>query len=298
MKVLNIGSLNIDKTYSVRRFVRPKETIKATKYEEHCGGKGLNQTIALKRAGAKVYHAGMVGKDGQILLDLLRQFGVCTDYIKMIEGTSGHAVIQIDENGENNIIISGGANDHISKEYILSVLEDFEENDILLLQNEITNVNFAIEKAKEKGMVVIFNPSPMNEEVYTYSLQKVDYFLVNEVEAAMLAKMDFLEPEDTIETLKGKFPNAGFVMTMGDRGAWFFQKDILLFHESYRIPVVDTTGAGDTFCGFFIAGLAEGLDWNIILERSSAAAAIAVSRAGAAQSVPCKEEVNTFLEKV
>ncbi len=296
MKVLNLGSLNIDKTYFVNQFVQPKETIKALAYEQHCGGKGLNQTVALLRAGADAYHAGMVGKDGQVLLDILKGFGACTDYIKMTEGTSGHAIIQVDESGQNNIIISGGANDQVDQEYILSVLEHFGQGDMILLQNEITNVNFAIEKAKEKGLVVAFNPSPVNESLYTYSLQKVDYFLVNEVEAGMLAGTDSEKPEDMIDALKQKFPDAGFVITLGEKGAYFVKKDVTVFQKAYTVDTVDTTGAGDTFCGYFIAGLAEGMGWEEILSRSSAAAAIAVSRKGAAEGVPAHEEVEAFLK--
>lgn len=102
MKILNLGSLNIDKTYSVKRFVQPKETIQALDYEEFCGGKGLNQSVALARAGAEVYHAGAVGGDGRILLDMLKEAGADTGYVETLDGASGHAVIQIDESGQNN----------------------------------------------------------------------------------------------------------------------------------------------------------------------------------------------------
>ena len=110
MKILNLGSLNVDKTYSVKRFVQPKETIQALKYEEFCGGKGLNQSVALARAGAEVYHAGAVGEDGKLLTDTLKAAGADIRYVEQLDGASGHAVIQIDEAGQNNIIICGGAN--------------------------------------------------------------------------------------------------------------------------------------------------------------------------------------------
>ena len=148
MKILNLGSLNIDKTYSVKRFVQPKETIQALDYEEFCGGKGLNQSVALARAGAEVYHAGAVGGDGRILLDMLKEAGADTGYVETLDGASGHAVIQIDESGQNNIIICGGTNRKITREYISSVLEHFGKGDLILLQNEISNIDFAMEEAK------------------------------------------------------------------------------------------------------------------------------------------------------
>ena len=151
MKILNLGSLNIDKTYSVKRFVQPKETIQALDYEEFCGGKGLNQSVALARAGAEVYHAGAVGGDGKLLLDMLKEAGADTGYVETLDGASGHAVIQIDESGQNNIIICGGTNRKITREYISSVLDHFGKGDLILLQNEVSNIVFAMEEAKKRG---------------------------------------------------------------------------------------------------------------------------------------------------
>ena len=150
MKILNLGSLNIDKTYSVKRFVQPKETIQALDYEEFCGGKGLNQSVALARAGAEVYHAGAVGGDGKLLLDMLKEAGADTGYVETLDGASGHAVIQIDESGQNNIIICGGTNRKITREYISFVFEHFGKGDLILLQNEISNIDFAMEEAKKR----------------------------------------------------------------------------------------------------------------------------------------------------
>ena len=297
MKVINIGSLNIDRTYSVKEFVRPKETIKALKYEEHCGGKGLNQTIALRKAGANVYHAGIIGHDGQMLINELKAADASTEYIKMTDGNSGHAMIQVDEKGENNIIIHGGTNDHISKEFITDVLDRFEGKDILLLQNEITNVDVAMRYAKKKGMTIIFNPSPMNDKIFQYPLELVDYFLINELEAAELAGPEKTGVDEILRQLKIKYPKAAFVMTLGGDGVWFCNQERKQFHPSFKVAVADTTGAGDTFCGYFIAGLVDELDVEMNLRRASAAAAIAVSRHGAAQSIPTKEEVETFLNK-
>ena len=295
MKVLNIGSLNIDKTYQVEQFVQPKETIQALEYEEFCGGKGLNQSVALASAGACVYHAGAVGKDGKELLAMLRQAGVHTDYVNVTDGVSGHAVIQINQSGQNNIIIFGGANQMVRKEYIRSVLKQFEAGDLVLLQNEISNVDFAIEEAKKRGLTVAFNPSPMNDKVKKCRLDLVDYLIVNEIEGAQLAEIDSDEPDRIRKTLQEKFPNASFVLTLGENGSYYFDQNQTVFRDIFHVDAVDTTGAGDTFCGYFLAGLTEGRAWDDILARASAASAIAVGQKGAANSVPKKEAVEQFL---
>lgn len=295
MRILNLGSLNVDKTYSVKRFVQPKETITALKYEEFCGGKGLNQSVALARAGAEVYHAGAVGEDGKLLTDMLKSAGADIRYVKKVDGPSGHAVIQIDESGQNNIIIFGGANRMLTEEYIRSVLSDFGEGDLILLQNEISNLPFAMEEAKRRGLLVAFNPSPADEGVFACDLTLVDYFILNEVEGRILAGIDSEEPEAIMAALKAKYKGASIVLTLGDQGAAFHDGTDTFFQDIYKVKAVDTTAAGDTFCGYFIAGLALGLPHKTILSEASAAGALAVTKKGAAPSVPERKEVEEFL---
>lgn len=295
VRILNIGSLNIDKVYSVQNFVQPKETIKALKYEEFCGGKGLNQSVALAKAGAEVYHAGAVGGDGAELLNILQTSGVHTEYVQKLDSVSGHAVIQVDQTGQNNIIICGGANACLSKEHIDAVLEHFAEGDILLVQNEISNVGYAIKRAKERGMIIMLNPSPYNEEIEEYPLKMVDYFLLNEVEGRMLAKTSSEETEKIVRGLKEKFPDAAFVLTLGEEGSYFFDREKTIHQEIFRVHAVDTTGAGDTFSGYFIAGIAAGLEMEEIMRQASAASSISVSRKGASVSIPTMEEVRKMI---
>ena len=297
MRVVNIGSLNIDKTYTVRQFVQPKETIKAIGYAEFCGGKGLNQSVALAKAGAEVWHAGAVGGDGEMLIKMLREAGVHTELIEQKPGPSGHAVIQVNADGQNNIIIYGGANDSISAEYIVSVLAQFGEGDLLLLQNEVSNIDFAMEEAKKRGMQVAFNPSPLNEKIGACRLELVDYFLLNEVEGKAMAGTESEEPDVILRALHMRFPNAAFVLTLGENGAYFAGGGEEIYQKIYPVETVDTTGAGDTFCGYFIAGLAKKLDYPAILKRASAASALAVSRRGAAPSVPAAKEVSDFIRE-
>ncbi|MEY8353113.1 ribokinase [Lachnospiraceae bacterium 54-53] len=297
MKILNIGSLNIDRTYTVEHLVRPKETANAIRYEEFCGGKGLNQSVALSKAGAEVYHAGAVGKDGKNLLEVLANAGVSTHHIKMISGVSGHAVIQVDQRGQNSIIIHSGANGMISRQEIDRVLDSFTRDDMVLLQNEIANVDYCIEAAKRKGMKIAFNPSPINAAVDQCRLDAVDYFLVNEIEGAVLAGVDDEEPERMISILKDKYPNASFVLTLGEKGSCFFNRDVVLYQNSFFVEAVDTTGAGDTFSGYFLSGIAKGMEEKDILRRASAASAISVGRKGASQSIPDSKEVEAFLKR-
>lgn len=295
MKVLNIGSLNIDKTYIVERFVRPKETIRAIKYEEFCGGKGLNQSVALARAGAEVYHAGAVGKDGDLLLEMLQKSNVHTEYVKKVKNASGHAIIQIDANGQNSIIVTGGANDDVDLKYIIDVLDDFGTNDILLLQNEIPNICFAIKEAKARGMQVAFNPSPINESVWKCDLEKVDYFLLNEIEGKAIAGIESEEPKDILEELKKKYPSASIVLTVGEKGAYFSGKGELIYQKAFSVKAIDTTGAGDTFCGYFLAGITKGLSNAEILREASAASAMVVQCKGATTGIPTESEVKKFM---
>lgn len=295
MKILNIGALNIDRTYTVKRFVEPKETVRALKYEEFCGGKGLNQSVALAKAGAEIYHAGIVGYDGKILVDMLEESGVHTELIKYLEGVSGHAVIQVDKEGQNNIIIVGGANEQVSCEYIRNVLDKFQEGDMVLLQNEIPNIAFAIEEAKKRRMLVTFNPSPASESIYECDLNQVDYFILNEVEGAMLADILSDDVEMIKKSLCNKYPQASFVLTLGEKGSVFFNQNEVIQQKSFKVEVIDTTGAGDTFCGYFLAGIAQQKGHRKCMEEASAAGALAVTRKGAATGVPDRQEVIEFL---
>lgn len=295
MKILNLGSLNIDKVYSVPHFVTSGETISSTRTETFCGGKGLNQSIALAKAGAEVYHAGAIGTDGEMLRKQLETAGVDTRYLQVLATVTGHAVIQLTPEGKNCIIISAGANGEISREYIDRVLAKFEAGDLLLLQNETSNVAYAMRQAKARGMKIAFNASPMDEKLMRYPLELVDYFLINEIEGALLAGLPVSESADEIlGRLSEKFPQATIVLTIGENGVLLSDGGQVLRHGIYRVKAVDTTAAGDTFCGFFLASIAAGTAPEVCLERASMASAIAVSRMGAAASIPTTAEVDDF----
>lgn len=295
MKILNLGSLNFDKVYDLPHFILEGETLLSQGYGEFFGGKGLNQSLALARAGAEVYHAGAIGPDGGPLRACLEASGVRTRYLRQVETVSGHAIIQ-KVNGLNCIIVCGGANRCVTPEYIREVLADFGEGDLLLLQNEVSGVAFAMEEAKRRGMKVAFNASPITDEILSYPLELVDYFLVNEVEGRALAGVDSDDFGVILDGLATRFPRAAVVLTVGSQGVLYRDAGLRAQHPCYRVPVADTTAAGDTFCGYFLSGLASGLSIPDCLRQASMAAAIAVSRDGAAASIPTGEEVAAFGE--
>lgn len=291
MKILNFGSLNLDYVYSVDQFVRPGETKSSKKREIFAGGKGLNQSIALARSGAEVYHAGAVGKlDGSVLTDVLKLNGVNIDFIKEIEDAStGHAIIQVDENGQNCILLFGGVNQMITKDQIDSTIDRFSKGDFLILQNEINMLDYIVEKAHEKGLIIFLNPSPINENIFKLNLDYIDYFILNEIEAADISKEDKFEK--LLDALADRFPKAKIVLTLGEKGVRFKDGETILEHGIFKVPVVDTTAAGDTFTGYFIGSLVQGHSDKEALRLASLASAIAVSRMGAETSIPFMEEI-------
>ena len=291
MKVLNFGSLNYDYVYEVDHFVLPGETMSSLSYARGFGGKGLNQSIALKKAGLDVYHAGRVGSDGQDFIDYLQNYAVKTDYlVKDAECASGHARIEVCR-GENRIVLYGGANQLIDEKQINETLEHFEKGDVLLLQNEISSLAYLIEKAHEKGMFIAFNTAPMNEQVFTYPLSLVDLFIVNEVEGAGLAEVDSAEIADIIKGLQKKYPETRIVLTVGSKGSYFIHKDFVVHQDAYKVEAVDTTAAGDTFTGFFLASYLKDQDVTKALDLAAKASSITVQGKGAAASIPSMEEV-------
>ncbi len=308
MKVLNFGSLNLDYVYNVEHFVREGETLSSTDMNTFCGGKGLNQSVALARAGAAVCHAGAVGRsDGTALIEILNGAGVDTSYIDKYDMPSGHAIIQKNTAGNNCILLYGGANQNISKEFIDEVLRDFGDEDVLLLQNEISNIDYLIERGYEKGMHIVLNPSPINEKIFECDLGKVEYLVLNEIEAG-----DILERADqkNITSEKTDIDDAGMalrlsnmfdttkiLLTLGEKGSVYVDKEHIYRQDIFKTEVVDTTAAGDTFTGFFIAGMAAGRDVETAMRFAAKASSIAVSRRGAAPSIPTMEEVIKALEK-
>lgn len=295
MKVLNFGSLNYDYVYLVKHMVQLGETISSSGMETHFGGKGLNQSIALAKAGADVYHAGMVGEDGEDLIAVCKKYGVHTDYITRRPGKSGHAVIQITPEGENCIILYSGANGENTEEKINEVLAGFEEGDLVLLQNEMNLLDLIVEKAYDRKMKIVLNPSPMNEKILNCDLKKISLFLLNEVEGEQLTGET--EAACILNRMRELYPNAEVVLTLGKEGSVYAGPRMNCACGSFSVEAVDTTAAGDTFTGYYIASVLRGKSIEESLKTASAASGIAVTRKGAVPSIPDAEEVEDFIKK-
>ena len=293
MKILNIGSMNLDLVYSVDHIVAPGETEASSALDTFLGGKGLNQSIALARAGAAVFQGGMVGEDGQVFLDACREYGVDGSLIRTVPGKSGHAVIQRDKNGQNCILLYGGANQCLTEEYVDSVLAHFSAGNLLLLQNEVNLMPYIVDKAWEKGLQIVLNPSPFNGKLDAVDMTKIGIFLLNEVEGEQITGR--AEPEEILTGLLRRFPAARIVLTLGGDGAIYADSAQRFYQPVFPVRAVDTTAAGDTFTGYFLAGLLEGMSIPKILRMSARAASIAVTREGAAPSIPCRAEVEQAL---
>jgi len=293
MKLLNFGSMNIDYVYRVEHFVKKGETISSEYLNVFSGGKGLNQSIALARAGEHVYHAGAVGSEGGYLLAVLKQAGVDTSHVTVDDQVkTGHAIIQNDSEGDNCIILFGGANQRIGKEQVDRVLSDFHAGDVIILQNEISELGYIISRAHDRGMIIVLNPSPMNHRIFELPLHLVDYFSVNEAEAAALAGAAKEHEEAVLHRLAARFPKAKIVMTLGEKGSVYWDGKRVYHQAAVKTVAVDTTAAGDTYTGYFISGIVRGEAIEEILYKASAAAAITVSRPGAAPSIPERKEVD------
>ncbi|WP_418579053.1 ribokinase [Hungatella sp.] len=294
MRVLNFGSLNIDYVYNVDHIVKKGETISSDTLNVFCGGKGLNQSIALSKAGAEVYHAGVIGEDGAFLEEILRASGVHTRFVQMKADTrTGNAIIQKDRNGDNCILLYGGSNRAVTPVMADEVLEHFEAGDMLVLQNEISELSYLMERAHERGMVIALNPSPIDEELLKAPLQYVNYFILNEIEAKTLTN-GVEEDNAMLEAMLKKFPNAEIILTLGERGSVYAKGTVRVEQGIYKVPVTDTTAAGDTFTGYYLASIIQGLSVEEALNMAAKASAIAVSRKGAAPSIPEREEVENM----
>ena len=285
MKILNFGSINKDYVYSVNEFVNPGETIQTSNLKTFIGGKGLNQSVALAQAGSKVFHAGNINiKDDYIKKELIK-WNVNIDYMEEVDESTGHAIIQVNKSGENSIIIHGGANRVFESDQIDKVLENFNQEDILLIQNEINKIPEIIEKAKNRGMTIFFNPAPMTKEVLKYPLSLVDYLILNESEAKKLSKnkIDF---DEIIFDLKRKYSNTSVLLTLGEKGSIYSNRNECFKCEAVNVNAVDSTAAGDTFIGYFISCLSKKKEIKDCLLIASKAASICVSKKGGAISIP------------
>ena len=289
MRILNLGSLNIDYVYRVDHFVAPGETKSSQSLLINAGGKGLNQSIAAAKAGNAVLHAGLLGRDGQMLKQQLTVNGVDVSLLEDSDQVSGHAIIEVDASGQNRILLYGGTNQLLTEEQVDRTLDAFGSEGVVLLQNETNLVGYIMEQAKKRGLKIAFNAAPMNEKVFTYPLELVDYLIVNEVEGAGIVHQETYEA--IFEALCKRFPACTILLTLGRSGAVCRHDDECASIAACTVKAVDTTAAGDSFTGYFLYGMLNDLPLKATLRLATCASALAVTRNGAAESVPTMDEV-------
>lgn len=296
MKALNFGSLNLDYVYRVSHFVQPGETLSVLSQSIFPGGKGLNQSVALAKAGAEVYHAGCLGQGGAMLKQVLNDSGVRLNHLVPTDEIQGNAIIQVNTEGQNCILLFGGSNRCVTAEQIEKTFSDFEAGDFLILQNEINALPDIVNAGFAKGMKIFLNPSPFDGKISAVDISKISWLLMNEIEAEQLSGSE--DPEEAWKILHGRYPDISVLVTLGSRGSVAFTETETVYQDAFTVKAVDTTAAGDTFTGFFAAGLMQGFPLQECLRRASFASAISVTRPGAASSIPTKEEVDAGLAAV
>ena len=292
MKVLVFGSLNIDHTYRLAHLVRAGETLASGDYARSEGGKGLNQAVALARAGRETYFAGAIGEDGAFLKDFLALNGVNTAYIATLPVPTGHAIIQVDDAGQNAILLFSGANGSVSREQVLTTLDHFDAGDAVLLQNEINQLDFIMTEAARRGMRIILNPSPITPALLNAPLHLTDTLILNEIEGKDITGET--PPEAILDALRARYPACHIVLTLGERGAFYADQSQRMYQAALPVEAADTTAAGDTFTGFFLHRFLTDGDAARALREAACAAALAVSRKGAARSIPSAAETARF----
>ena len=284
-RVFNFGSLNIDHVYRVRSISRPGEAVPAADYHRFAGGKGANQSFAIARAGGSVAHMGKIGPEGRWMLGPMNRDGVDTSHVLVGDEPGGHAIIQVDDQGENSIVVYGGSNRQISRDEIDAAFSFVQKDDVILLQNEISEIPHIIEQAAQRDLPVFLNAAPMDKDVCEYPLSLISAFFINQLEGS-----DLTGETDTnliVEKMKSRFPESIIVLTLGRGGCLFDDGKT----QGCDVDVVDTTGAGDTFIGYFMAAVCRGGSLETGLKLANQAASICVSRSGAADSIPYDKEV-------
>jgi len=292
-RIFNFGSINIDSVYRVEHIARPGETVGSTAFFQGAGGKGFNQSVALARAGARVAHVGRFGREEGWLRDRLAAETVDVSRLLPTDLPAGQAIIQVERSGQNAILLHAGANHALTVAEVPGLFESAVAGDWFLAQNETSCVPEALAAAHARGLVVCFNPAPMHASVAGYPLEIVDWLIVNETEGAELSGAD--APEAILCGLRKRAPLAHLVLTLGADGVWCEAPDGARTQvAAQRVEAVDTTAAGDAFIGYLLAARLAEMPLRAALERACRAAAVSVTRQGAADSIPHFQEIATL----
>ena len=287
--IYNFGSINTDHVYRLGHFPSAGETLAATDYARGLGGKGANQSVALAKAGAAVRHIGAVGEDGLWMIERMQAAGVDCRHVEQGDTPSGHAIINVDSEGENTIVLYPGANRTISPDHITQALSQAQAGDLLVMQNETAHQANTARFAQEQGLKLIYSAAPFEAKAVQEVLPYVWLLLLNAVEAEQLSAALGVALQD--------LPVPHVLVTRGADGAIWYDLEAGAQNAipAFKVSAVDTTGAGDTFAGYLTAALSEGLPQAAAMRLASAASALKVTRAGTADAIPTRAEVDAFL---
>jgi ribokinase len=286
--ILVFGAANFDHVYGLDRFVQPGESRFTNFYRREIGGKGLNQAIAAARAGAPVRFAGCIGRDGEALRLALESERIDTTDLRVVNGPSGHAIIQLTQNGENAIIVERGANHSVEPEHITEVLSRSTPGDWVIVQNEISGVSELLRQARNRSLRIVCNPTPLDASAESLPLHLSEVLIFNEGEAEKLSGVSSLP--GVLTWWGRRCPETFVIVTLGSAGVIARTPGGEEFSlPAHRVRTVDTVGAGDTFVGFLTTALFYGKDFLAALEEANYASAISTTRPGAAASIPRRD---------
>ncbi|WP_170430729.1 ribokinase [Ruegeria arenilitoris] len=284
MTIWNLGSINADMIYDVPHLPGPGETLSANRLDRFLGGKGANMSVAAARAGAQVAHIGAVGPDGRWARDRLTEYGVDTRHIAEVDVPTGHAIIAVDAQGENNIILFPGSNHAITPDQLGQALSSASQGDLLVMQNETILQVEAAKMARALGLTVCYAAAPFQAEAVQAVLPYLDFLILNEVEAEQLRDAT----GQSVTDLKIEH----VIVTLGSKGARYYHRGEASDFPAHKVQAVDTTGAGDTFTGYVLAGMDHGMPMAQAIAQANRAAALMVTRHGTADVIPDLKEVH------
>ncbi|MFU8822725.1 ribokinase [Yoonia sp.] len=286
MAIWNLGSINADFVYAVPHIPSPGETLGTTGRQVFLGGKGANMSVAAARAAARVHHIGAVGQDGLWLVERLLEYGVDTRNIAVLDTETAQAIIMVDPQGENAILLHPGANAEIPQTILQNAMAEAQTGDWLVIQNETNLQRTAASLGRKMGLRVAYAAAPFDADRVQAVLPHLDFLILNAVEAEQLQKATGKTPADLGLT--------DVIVTLGADGADWYGAAGLQHFDAIKVDPVDTTGAGDTFTGYVLAGLDRGMPMAQAIGQAMRAAALMVTRHGTADVIPDLSEVQDF----
>jgi ribokinase len=286
MAIWNLGSINADFVYAVPHIPAPGETLAATDRQVFLGGKGANMSVAVSRAAARVNHIGAVGQDGAWAIERLLEYGVYTGFVTVLDTETAQAIIAVDQKGENTIILHPGANAQIPQAVLQEALSEAQTGDWFITQNETNLQRTAVTLAKKMGLRVAYAAAPFDADRVKAVLEYLDFLILNAIEAEQLKQATGQGPSD--------LGVADVIVTLGGDGADWYRGGAVEHFDAIPVDAVDTTGAGDTFTGYVLAGLDRGLPMAQAIAQATKAGALMVTRHGTADVIPDLSEVQAF----